>query len=177
MSWCTAGVWNNGAYLPQKVRIVPMPTLNNHGSFNAEDYAGPTSAVKCHLGIVEFAGTAGEALHAVGYDDGHPEAVAESIGHLITRIIHPTFYLTCGEYTGYQGRTNSTAANTKTVGLCTDPVTLDYWMCKYVMYPAATSQSFMNPDNDSDLRKQLVACNSKGVGTLNESQISVHIVG
>jgi hypothetical protein len=36
------------------------------------------------------------------------------------------------------------------------------------MYPCATSQTFMNPDNDNNLRRALVGCHSKGVGTLDE---------
>jgi hypothetical protein len=170
------GVWENGAYNGQHVKLIFLPTLNNHASFNEEDYAGPTSAIKCHLGIVEFAGqSGGTTLHGVGYDDDHPDAVGESVGHLITQILSPTFYLTCAEYTGHRSRTDSTAAHTKTVGLCADPVTLDYWMCKYVMYPCATSQTFMNPDNNNHLREQLTGCHSKGVGTLDESEMVVRL--
>ena len=61
--------------------------------------------------------------------------------------------------------------------LCLEPVTLDFLMCKYVMYPIATSQTFMNPDNDNNLRKQLVGCNSKGVGTLREADMVVQEMG
>jgi hypothetical protein len=171
------GVWANGGYNGQCVRLIFLPTLNNHGSFNSEDYAGPTSALKCHLGIVEFAGTTGVNLHGVGYNSPiSPQAMGESVGYLITQILSPVFYMTCAEYTGYRSRTDSVAAQTKTVGLCADPVTLDYWMCKYVMYPCATTQTFMNPDNNNNLRKALVGCNSKGVGTINESQMVVHQV-
>ena len=59
------------------------------------------------------------------------------------------------------------------MGLCADPVTLDYWMCKYVMYPCATSQTFMNPDNDNHLRQALIDCQSKGVGTIDEAEMQV----
>jgi len=171
------GVWVNGGYNGQHVKLIFLPTLNNHGSYNTQDYAGPTSAIKCHLGIVEFAGeSGGTTLHGVGYNDDHPDAVGESVGHLITQILSPTFYLTCAEYTGYRSRTDTIAAHTKTVGLCADPVTLDYWMCKYVMYPCATSQAFMNPDNDNYLREQLTGCHSKRVGTLDESEMVVHQV-
>jgi hypothetical protein len=170
------GVWDAGAYNGQQVKLIFLPTLNNHGSYNWEDYAGPTSAVKCHLGIVEFAGAGGTyTLHSVGYGSGYPDAVGESVGHLITEILSPAFYLTCAEYTGYRSRTDSTAAHTRTVGLCADPVTLDYWMCKYVMYPAATSQTFMNPDNDNNLRATLLGCNSRGVGTLDEAEMVIHL--
>lgn len=168
------GVWEGGGYNGQQVKPIFLPTLNNHGASGNEDYAGPTSAVKCHLGIVEFAGSGGDNLHGIGYSRDRPDAVGESVGHLITEIINPTFYLTCAEYTGYRSRTSSTAAHTKTVGLCADPVTLDYWMCKYVAYPI-DDQTLFNPDNDNKLRQTLLGCHSKGVGTLDEGEMSVHI--
>jgi hypothetical protein len=169
------GVWSGGDYNGRQVKLIFLPTLNNHGSFNHEDYAGPTSALKCHLGIVEFAGSGGYNLHGVGYNSPiSPQAMGETVGHLITQVISPTFYLTCAEYTGYRSRTDSTAAHTRTVGLCADPATLDYWMCKHVMYPCA-NQTFMNPDNDNHLRQALVGCTSMGVGTIEESEMEVHI--
>ena len=116
-------------------------------------------------------------LHDIGYGNGHPEAVGESVGHLTTEILTPTFYLTCAEYTGYRGRTSDVAEQTRTVGLCVEPVTLDFWMCKYVMYPIATSQTFMNPDEDNNLRRQLEGCHSKGVGTLVEAEMVIDQVG
>ena len=171
------GVWAGGGYNGQRVTLIFLPTLNNHGSFNSEDYAGPTSALKCHLGIVEFAGTIGVSLHGVGYNAPiSPQAMGESVGYLITQMLSPAFYLTCAEYTGYRSRTDGTAAQTRTVGLCADPVTLDYWMCKYVLYPCATSQTFMNPDNDNNLRRALLGCQSKGVGTVHEGEMVVHQV-
>ena len=101
------GVWAGGGYNGQRVALIFLPTLNNHGSFNSEDYAGPTSALKCHLGIVEFAGTTGVSLHGVGYNTPiSPRAMGESVGHLITQRLSPAFYLTCAEYTGYRGRTD-----------------------------------------------------------------------
>jgi hypothetical protein len=170
------GVWQGGGYTGQKVKLIFLPTLNNHGSFNSEDFAGPTSALKTHIGIVDFAPSTGVHLHGVGYDVPiSPQAMGEAVGQLITQILSPSFYLTVAEYTGYRGRTDTIAAHTKTVGLCADPVTLDYWMNKYVMYPCATSQTFMNPDNDNHLRQALVGCHSRGVGTYNEAEMAVHI--
>jgi hypothetical protein len=101
--------------------------------------------------------------------------MGEAVGYLVSNLLKPAFYLTCAEYTGYRNRTDTTAAHTRTVGLCADPATLDYWMCKYVMYPCATSQAFMNPDNESNLRKALLGCCSKGVGTINEAEMRTHL--
>jgi hypothetical protein len=44
------------------------------------------------------------------------------------------------------------------------------------MYPCATSQTFMNPDNDNHLRQALIGCHGAGeVGTIEESEMEVHI--
>jgi hypothetical protein len=170
------GVWQGGGYTGQKVKLIFLPNLNNHGAFNSEDYAGPTSALKTHIGIVDFGNISDHSLHGVGYNSPiSPRAMGEAVGYLITQLLRPTFYLTCAEYTGYRSRTDTTAAHTRTVGLCADPATLDYWMCKYVMYPCATSQAFMNPDNESNLRKALLGCCSKGVGTIYESEMRTHL--
>jgi hypothetical protein len=165
------GVWAGGGYTGQGVRLILLPTLNNHSGLDSEDYAGPTSAVKCHIGFIE-----GTSLHSVGYNSGDADAVGEAVAHLITQVVHPAFYLTCAEWTGYGGRTSSSAAQTRAVGLCADPAVLDYWMCKYVLLPCRTSQAFMNPDNPGNLRKTLQGCLRHGVGTLDESQMAVHQV-
>jgi hypothetical protein len=171
------GVWQNGSYTGQKVKLIFLPTLNNHGGPHAEDYAGATSAVKCHIGFQDFNNldSGAENLHNIGYGSPVvPAAMGESVGQLISQLIHPTFYLTCAEYSGHQSRYDSVPTHTKTVALCTDPVTLDYWMCKNILYPCDTAQNFLNPANNNNLRKTLVGCNSKGVGTLNEAEITVH---
>ena len=170
------GVWQSGSYTGQKVKLIFLPTLNNHGAFNSEDYAGPTSALKTHIGIVDFGNLSDNSLHGIGYSNPiSPRAMGESVGYLITQHLRPAFYMTCAEYTGYRSRTDTTAAHTRTVGLCADPVTLDYWMCKYVMYPCATSQAFMNPDNENNLKKALLGCYSKGVGTIYETEMRAHL--
>jgi hypothetical protein len=170
------GVWSGGSYTGQKVKLILLPTLNNHGyGIGDEDYAGPTSAMKCHIGFVDFSNLDGYSIHDIGYSDPvDAQAMGEAVGLFITQVIHPAFYLTCAEYTGYISRTDSPAAHTKTVGLCADPVTLDYWMCKHVMYPIA-NQGFMNPDNTSNLRRALTGCHGKGVGTMTESHIALHL--
>lgn len=81
--------------------------------------------------------------------------------------------MTCAEYSGHASRTGE-ATQTQTVGLCADPVTLDYWMSKYVLYPC-NNAAYFNPDNDNNTRKTLLGCHSKGVGTLNEAEMTVHI--
>ena len=174
-------VWKAGAYTAQKAKLIFLPTLNNHYNTNPgtpfEDYSGATSAVKCHLGIVEFKpNTAGTLnLHQIGFNmdpaKNRADAVGESIGHLITKIIRPTFYMTCAEYAGYQARCSGVAAQTNTIGLSLDPVSLDFWMCQNVLFQVNKSYTFFDPSRVNNLRKMLMACQKKGVGTLNPSVV------
>ncbi len=163
------GVWHNGSLTGQAVRLVLLPTLNNHGQ-NAEDYAGITSAVKCHIGFQE-----GISLHQVGYNYDRPDAVGDCVGHLITEVFEPSFYLTCAEYSGHISRTSTTAMQTKTVGLAVDPVSLDYWMSKNVLFPC-NNAAYFNPDNNNNTRKTLLGCQAKGVGTVNPNEIDLRLI-
>jgi hypothetical protein len=170
------GVWSGGTYTGQKVKLILLPTLNNHGDF-FEDYAGVTSAVKCHIGLVKLYNGLSNCynLHDIGYDEKNnvPEAVGEAVGELITKVVKPTLYITVAEWSGWGGRTSSEADHTKTIGLCNDPVTLDYWMGKNVLGPCASSLLFLNPANDCNWRKTLEGCRAKGVGILDETQMLV----
>ncbi len=176
------GVWSGGTYTGQNVKLMFLPTLNSHGS-RREDYAGATSAVKCHLGFVRSNwntrdGTNG--IHATGYygTPVYPEAVGEAVGEYITNVIHPTLYLTVAEWAGWGGRTwTGGAENTKTIGVCTNPVALDFWMGKEVLAPSngGSEASYLDPTNSGTFRKTLEGCHAKGVGTLSESNMIVSL--
>ena len=158
------------------MKLIFLPTLNNHGAFNSEDYAGPTSALKTHIGIVDLATSGDHSLHSVGYNSPiSPRAMGEAVGYFGHPAPQAGFLPDLrGVYRLPQPYRHD-RSHTRTVGLCADPVTLDYWMCKYVMYPCATSQAFMNPDNDNNLRKALLGCYSKGVGTVYEAEMRTHL--
>ena len=175
------GVWTDGGYTGQSVKLIFLPTLNNHGT-TYEDYAGATSAVKCHLGFMRslWGEDNTHGLHSVGYQGSpvYPNAVGEAVGELITSIVQPTLYITVAEYSGWEGRTSTTGAeHTKTIGLCKDPVTLDYWMGKNVLAPCngGIYASFLDPSNSCHFRETLEGCQAKGVGTLNEAEMAVHL--
>jgi hypothetical protein len=53
---------------------------------------------------------------------------------------------------------------------------MNYFELVNVMVPCATSQTFMNPDNDNNLRRALLGCQGKGLGTVNEGEMVVHQV-
>ncbi len=174
------GVWKDGAYTGQKVKIIFLPTLNYHGT-----YAGITSAVKCHLGFIPLGGGSTEYYSVHTYSSEYSlfrpdelnrvDAVGECVGELISSIIKPTLYITVAEYSGNNGRINQNAVHTKTIGLCKEPVSLDYWMGKNVICPSGGAAGDYNPSEENVFRQMLAGCNSKGIGTLNEADMLVQI--
>lgn len=175
------GVWESGVYTGQNVKLIFLPTLNYHSN-----YAGITSAVKCHVGFVPLGGNSGyfgvhsyPETYSVGFradlSSNRPDASGECIGELITNVIQPSLYITVAEYAGHYGRTSSTAGNTRTIALCKDPVSLDYWMGHNVICPLGGSAGNYNPTGDNVFSRQIAGCHSKGVGTLAESEMAVHL--
>ena len=79
------------------------------------------------------------------------------------------------EYAGHEGR-RKTPVHTKTVLASTDPVALDYYAGKYVLYPLGGKRAgFNNPDNPwGTFRKYLDLCHAEGIGTLNEAEMVIH---
>jgi len=174
------GVWKNGEYTGQKVKIIFLPTLNYHSN-----YAGITSAVKCHLGFIPLGEGNDEyySVHTYKFDYSlfrpdefnKADIVGECIGELISAIIKPTLYITVAEYSGHMGRTKKDATHTKTIGLCREPVSLDYWMGKNIICPSGGFAADYDPSEDNVFRQTLIGCNSKGIGTLNEADMLVQI--
>lgn len=175
------GVWEDGEYTGQNVKLIFLPTLNTHSN-----YAGITSAVKCHVGFVPLGGNdqyygvhSYPERYSVGFradlSTNRPEASGECIGELISNIIQPTLYITVAEYAGHNGRTSHTAGHTRTIGLCKDPVSLDYWMSRHVLCPLSSGAARYDPANDNVFSRQLSGCHSKGIGTMDESEMAVHL--
>lgn len=168
------GVWENGVYTGRKVKALFMPTLNNHGSGN-EDYAGVTSAVKSFFGATEVH-IGDDAIwngyyhiHSSSYTQSSAQTAGELVGRFINTMYAPSLFITTAMWSGWYSRTGD-AAETKTVLACTDPVTLDYVACRDVISPYA---SWLNPDLNNNTRKQILGCNSQGIGTIDPQKIEV----
>lgn len=183
------GVYD-GTYEGQPpLKFIKMPNLNNHGTGAQQDYAGVTSAVKSFLGISELEGACGGGSY---FKDGHHNmhtfdygecgdrafAMGESVGAWMKNCRKPDLFLTTAEWVGWGSRTSDNATQTKTVGLCNDPVSLDYYMCKYVLWPTHIEQQYFNPEYDipnNNTRQTLNGCHSQGFGTVTESEIAAFI--
>jgi hypothetical protein len=184
------GVYDDGYEGQPALRFVKVPNLNNHGQNAEQDYAGVTSAIKSFLGITEL-----ENAMSGQYADGHKQlhtygngchgagaqrafAAGEGVGAWMHHCRRPDIILTTAEWVGWGSRTGDDAAQARTVALAEDPVSLDYYMCKNVLWPLHPTQQYFNPDYDisSNMTRQtLNGCQSQGFGTTNEAEIAAYV--
>ena len=98
-----------------------------------------------------------------------PRACGELPAMFMKTMYPPVLYITAAMWSGWYSRTGD-AVETKTVLACDNPVTLDYISARDVISPYA---SFLNPDQDSHTRSQILGCAGQGIGTLNPSEYEV----
>ena len=185
------GIYENDQLTSTNLKFIKIPNLNNHGTNALQDYAGVTSAIKSFLGIAEL-----ENHNSGPFNDGHKNmhtysdichgssasqkafAAGEAVGGWMTLCRKPDIILTTAEWVGWGSRSGSDATQAKTVGLCDNPTSSDYFMCKYVLWPTHTEQQYFNPDydiNNNMTRQTINGCISQGFGTANESEIAAFI--
>jgi hypothetical protein len=179
------GVWENGGYTGRKVKAIFMPTLNNHDYDNNgdEDYAGITSAIKSFYGATEifhgsptyisddYVWNGFYSIHSSSFSQLDALAAGNLVGTYINNLYAPVLYITSAIYSGWYDRvaTNG-AAFTNTVLACTNPVTLDYVSSRDVISPYA---AWLNPDLNNNTRKQILGCNSQGIGTIDPALFQI----
>ncbi len=163
------GCWENGDYIDIDYKLIMLSGLNYHSTV-----AGVTSAVKNHLGLVELptAFSAGFAdFHTIGFP-----ASGGAVGMHVREINRADLFITTAEWSGHQGRDNLNPVQTKIVLASTDPLALDYWASKHILFPLGGERQIYNdPDNmDGPFRKFLdLYAQEVDWGTLNESEMMV----
>jgi hypothetical protein len=102
-------------------------------------------------------------------------ALGGAVGHFMKTIRSADLNIITAEYAGHEGRKNK-PAHTKTVLASTDPVALDYYAGKYVLFPLGGKRARDNdPDNPhGTFRQYLDLCHAQGIGTLNEAEMILH---
>jgi hypothetical protein len=185
------GAWKDGKYIDRPIKFINFSGLCYHSR-----YAGVTSAMKNYFGIVDMSGNSdpffdGKLIdnfynfHAFCYNANNPGPVAgmlgKVIGSFLTQIRSADLNITTAEWTGWYHRSEiKYASNTKTIIACTDPVTLDYYSSKFIIYPEglknnASISDYLNPEHhDLPLYQNLKMCNDFNIGTLNENEIEIH---
>jgi hypothetical protein len=170
------GVWEGGGYTGQKVKTIFMPTLNTHGegTWNP-DHSGVTSAIKSFFGATEIHSGVGGVwndyynVHPSSFGRARPDYAGELHAQYMLNMYTPVLYITAAMWSGHYSRTGA-ATETKTILACENPATLDYVACKHVISPYAP---WLNPDNDSDTRQQILGCIAAGVGTITPGEFEI----
>ncbi len=169
-------------FLPEKkVRFINFPAICSHG--NGWD-TGTTSAVKNYMGITDMScgywGYQPEGyynIHDCGGEDLYPHAKGGPLGHFMKTIRKADLNIVTGEWVGWGSRTEvSHAVQARTILAGSDPLALDYYSAKYLIYPHSRSQEYHDPDNRRSRVRQFLdlTWSALGEGTLDERNMLVH---
>jgi uncharacterized protein (DUF362 family) len=163
------GVWDGDGY-KDNLKLINVPVLKHH------DGCGVTGAVKSYYGILSMAD--GQR------SERHYERLGAHCGEMIARVRAPTLnildciWVTQVRWAGYPPEYTTRLDQ---LLASVDPVALDYWASKHLLYPIDGNMEH-HPDKFDDLRVYLVktrdVINSKGgisghEVTLNEADIDV----
>jgi len=119
------GVWQGGNY-SQNLKLINVPVLKHHDTGGSEI----TASLKHFYGLVSMSD---------GYSGyRHYSGLGETCGKMIASVITPVLniidaiWVSHGSLTGYPA---STTFRANQLLASQDPVALDYWAAKYILYP------------------------------------------
>ena len=169
-----------GRYLSEKpVTFINFAALNTHGSDT-----GIISSIKNYMGITDLSCGA-PGLNPDNYYNVHhcggkhfQYAKAGPIGYFIKKIRKADLNIVTAEWVGYGSRTDiNLASRERTILASTDPVALDYYGAKHIVFPLGGPNSeYHNPDeSNSPVKKFLsLAMKTIGEGNMDDTQIISH---
>jgi uncharacterized protein (DUF362 family) len=164
------GIWNGSSY-DQNLKLINIPVLKHH------DGCGITGALKSFFGVLSMAD--GKK------DERHYEKVGQHCGEMIVNVRAPILnildciWVTQVRWAGYPPE-HTTKLNQVLASV--DPVALDYWASKYLLYPIDANEEH-HPDKFAGLRDKFtqakeVINNSGGINghkvTFDEYEIDIH---
>lgn len=167
-----------GSYLhDRQIKFINFPVLNTHGWDT-----GITSAIKNYMGVTDLScGYWGYEpkgyfnIHDCG-GEHYPYAKAGPLGHFMKTIRKADLNIVTAEWVGWGDRTDtSKAVRTRTILAGLDPVALDYYSAKYLVYPHSRQKKLHDPDYARSRTRQFLelARDCIGEGALEEKYISV----
>jgi len=164
------GVWNGEGY-DSNLKLITVPVLKHHMG------CGITGALKVFYGILSMADG--------GSNQRHYSKLGEHCGNMIADVRAPTLsildctWVSSGSLAGYPAETTK-RLDQLLAGL--DPVALDYWASKHLLYPIDNNIEH-NPDEFDVLHGNLAqACevinSAGGINgrrvTMEESSMRIH---
>ena len=167
-----------GRYLRKRpLRFINFAGLNTHGPDT-----GITSSVKNYMGITDLSCGAW-GLKPKGYYNVHlcggkhyRYAKAGPLGHFMKTIRKADLNVVTAEWVGWGSRIDTTkAARIRSVCASQDPIALDYYGSKYLLYPLSNKKYHDPDDPKSSVRRFLqLALKTSGQGTLDEQLMRVN---
>ncbi len=169
----------SGRYLSERpVKLINFAVLNHHGSGT-----GITSSVKNYMGITDlscgFWGMQPEGYANVHFcgESLYPYAMAGAIGYFMKMVRMADLNIVTADWVGWGHRTDvKRAEQTRTILAGTDPIAIDYYGAKHIIYPLSKKPELHDPDNpSSSVHKFLnLALLTLRKGTTEEERIRVH---
>jgi len=164
------GVWDGGSH-QQNFKVVNVPVLKHH------DGTSITAALKHMFGVL--------SMNDGGMPGRHYAGAGTDCGIMFSSLVRAPVLniLDCIWVTqqGWSGYPQAYTTRKDVLIASVDPVALDYWGSKYILYPIDWN-SYHNPDVDGDLRYFLTrarnAVNGNGgingrPATMDEAQMQV----
>ena len=130
------GIWTGAGYSNDNLRLINVPVLKTHGG------CGVTGALKLFYGVLSM-----HFSHAVYHNGGYGQVFGEMFAH----VRMPDLNIMDAIWVSHKAL-NGTPGNTSrqdTLLASIDPVALDFWAGKYVIYPIDS-----NPNHHPDLTGQ-----------------------
>jgi len=119
------GIWNGSGY-SQNLKLINIPVLKHHDTGGSEI----TASLKHFYGVLSMADGQSGFRHYTGLGETCGKMVA-SVRTPVLNIID-AIWVSQGSITGYP---KSTTTRMNQIIASQDPVALDYWAAKYILYP------------------------------------------
>lgn len=157
------GIWNGSGYSDQPLRFINIPVLKDHGSW----YAGVTCSIKNYLGIVDLAYFAESNFHFMLLP-----GIFGAVGTFMKTIRMADLNIVDATWVQVD-ELGPTFLNTNLVLGGVDPVALDYFAAKQILFPLSRNPAH-NPDDSSQaFARQLQEIQKLGIGSLGEKGIRI----
>jgi len=161
------GVWNNSCYSNTPIRFINFPVLKHH---NQKD-TGITCCIKNYLGVVDLSYFSETNFHYMSVPGmyGAVGTFMKTVRLADLNIVDATWItLDSGSFKP------SLYSNTKIILAGIDPVALDYYAAKYILFPLSGNPRH-NPDiKNQPLARQLREIWRQGIGVLDEKNMKIH---
>jgi len=147
------GIWDGTQYDASRLKFINVPVLKHHSWF------GYTGAVKHYIGVMSrYANSPGDNVswheNCWAAWNGMPPGL---LGRIIALIRPAHLHVMDAIYVGLTGpNADWNAGHQNSLLASLDPVALDYYCGKYILYPLNGSWA-SHPDNDNTFRSYMLA--------------------